>query len=273
MWVAVGAAGAWVAYQCGHFLLAAPEMTLVHPDQISVAGNRYVSPARVREVFAADRNRSVLLIPLDARRQALEAIPWVEQASVRRALPNKIQVDITERTPIAFLREGSDLALIDEHGVILDRPVEGAFHFPVLTGLGSDMALDDREKRMQLFAGFMQSIELARSGASEQVSEVDLAEVHDVRATLTGFGSAAAAGGSAAPLVVHFGEDDFQGKYQTLVEGIAEWRATAGTIESVDLRYSREAVVNQERTAPPRRRPPGRAAVHGAKHSRSIVKP
>ncbi|MGA3293740.1 MAG: FtsQ-type POTRA domain-containing protein [Candidatus Acidiferrales bacterium] len=258
MWAAVGLVGAWVAYDLGHFLLASPEMALVHPEQVELAGNHYVTRASVLEIFAADRGRSVLRIPLESRRRELEAIPWVEQATVRRALPNKIEVEITERTPIAFLREGGEMALVDLHGVILDRPLTGEFHFPVVAELGEDMAQEDREKRMQLYSGFMQQIESARAGAAEQVSEVDLSDEHDLRATLTGLqrvgdSGAASSGGdwgqADAPVVVHFGDEDFAAKYQTLVENIGQWRAAAGRVESVDLRFGREAVVNPDTAA------------------------
>ena len=49
------------------------------------------------------------------------------------------------------------------------------------------MPLDEREQRMQLFAGFMQQIESASPGRPISVSEVDLSDAHDLRATLTGF--------------------------------------------------------------------------------------
>ena len=39
---------------------------------------------------------------------------------------------------------------------------------------------------MQLFSGFTQQIESGASGALDQVSEVDLSDEHDVRATITG---------------------------------------------------------------------------------------
>jgi cell division protein FtsQ len=262
MWAAVGLAGAWVAYDLGHFLLASPEMALVHPDQVSLSGNHYVTRASVLEIFATDRSRSILRIPIEKRRRELEAIPWVEQATVRRALPNRIEVEITERTPIAFLRDGSDMALVDVHGVILERPLTASFHFPVVTGIGADMPREDREQRMQLFSGFMQQVESARAGATEQVSEVDLSDGHDVRATLSGLQRAGASAGESsgaassgewgqadAPIVVHFGDGDFAAKYQTLVENIGQWRATAGRVESVDLRFSREAVVNPDTAA------------------------
>jgi len=259
MWAAVGLAGAWIAYDLGHFLLASPEMALIHPEQIALKRNHYVTAADVREIFAADRGKSVLRIPLDQRRSEIEAIPWVEHATVQRVLPNGIEVEVTERTPIAFLRNGTGMALVDVHGVILERPLEGNFHFPVVTGIGADMPQDDREQRMQLFSGFLQQIEAAHPGAGEQVSEVDLSDAHDVRATLTGFQTVSAATGDAsgsgqvdAPVVVRFGDSDFASKYQTLIEDIGQWRATTGRVESIDLRFGGEAVVNPDTTVAPK---------------------
>ena len=185
MWTAVGLAGAGAAYQCGRFLLTSPEMALLHPDQISLEGNHYVTPDSVRKVFLRDRGTSVLRIPIAERRRQLETIAWVEQAAVRRVLPNRIQVEITERTPIAFLREAGDLSLVDVHGVILERPLEGDFHFPVVTGISREMLLEDRQQRMRQLSKFIQEIGSVRRDAADEVSEVDLSDARDVRATLT----------------------------------------------------------------------------------------
>jgi cell division protein FtsQ len=256
-WCVIALAAAATGYALGHYLLVSPEMALIHSEQVQVAGNQYVPRGRVLEIFSADRNRSVLRIALNERRRQLETIPWVEQATVRRALPNRMEVEITERTPIAFLREGSDLALVDAHGVILDRPLKANFHFPVITGIGADMPIEDRELRMQMFAGFSQQVEAARAGAMEQVSEVDLTEAKDLRATISGLQVVNTSGGAAAndawgnadaPIVVHFGDSDFQSKYLTVLNDIGQWRAAAGRVESVDLRFNGEAVVNPDRT-------------------------
>ena len=254
LWILAALALAGMAYVTENFLLHAPAMTLIKPDQIHIAGNRYVQAANVLGIFASDRNKSVLRIPLDQRRKQIESLPWVEQAAVRRALPNRIEVDITERTPIAFLRDGSEMNLIDAYGMILERPLKGEFHFPVVSGVSSEMPIDEREKRMGLFAGFIQQIQTAHPGATEQVSEVDLSDAEDLRATLTGLPGGSLPGGvtsgdwgqTETPLLVHFGDSDFEGKYRTLLDNIGQWRATAGRVESVDLRFSREAVVNPE---------------------------
>jgi cell division protein FtsQ len=278
--VVAGVAGAGVAYGCAYFLMASPEMALLHPEQVEISGNRNVSRAGILDILRSDRGHSLVRVPLSQRRRQLESIPWVEEATVRRALPHTLQVEIVERTPVAFFRDGDDLALVDLHGVILDRPVQGRFHFPVVTGMTSGMPIEDREKRMQLFSGFMHELETARAGAVEEVSEVDLADLHDLRATLDGLQtgstpSASAASGSSEawgdtndPILVHFGEADFESKYQTLIDKLRQWRATAGRIQSVDLRFDGQAVVNSDTPVIARMQPGPATQKHVLKHAR-----
>jgi hypothetical protein len=90
----------------------------------------------------------------------------------------------------------------------------------------------------------------------EKVSEVDLTEAKDLRATISGLQVGSALNGSPddqwsgsdAPILVHFGDTDFENKFFTVLNDIGEWRAKAGRVESVDLRFDGEAVVNPDRT-------------------------
>ena len=130
--VAVGAtlAVSTAVYALGAFLLASPQMSL-HASRSSRARGQSLRHAarNILEIFAPDRGHSVLRIPLDARRKQIESLAWVESAVVRRALPNRVQVEIVERTPIAFLRDAGDLALIDVHGVDSRSPRRRQFSF------------------------------------------------------------------------------------------------------------------------------------------------
>lgn len=238
----IGAMSAVVV--AGRFLLYAPQMLLVRPEQIEVTGNHIVSRDAVLQQFAHDRGRSLLRIPLDARRGALEEIAWVEAATVQRVLPNRIRVELTERTPIAFLRNGTELALIDGHGVILDRPRGEDLQFPILTGLSENMPQEERGKRMQTYQEFMKDVDLVRSGSSDRVSEVDLANPKDLRAVMTGISSV----GDPQALTVHFGAGDFTGKYRMVVENFAQWQASNGRVQSIDLQYAKQVVLNPEGT-------------------------
>ena len=230
------------AYMVGDFLLRSPKVRLSSPDQVEVAGNRIVSRAALLSPFYKDHDRSVLRIPLDSRRDEIEQIAWVESATVKRILPNRIRVDITERTPIAFVRNGNELALIDQDGVILDRPQGEDLHFPIVTGLTDSMPRAEREKRMQTYREFLRDADLVRSGSSEFVSEIDLANPHDLRVVMAGLP------GLNVPqaITLHLGSGEYTGKYRMLVENFAQWQSNAGCVQSVDLQYARQVVLNPD---------------------------
>jgi cell division protein FtsQ len=246
VWSVAGAALVTVGYFGTRYALYSPQMLLVKPDQIAVSGNRIVAPEEIQKLFVRDRNRSVLRIPLEARRAQIQEIPWVEEASVQRILPNRLRVEITERTPVAFFRNGNELTLIDAQGVLLERPEGEDFHFPIVTGMSEGLGREEREKRMQVYQEFMKDIDLVKPGSSERVSEADLGNPRDLCAVLTGFGN----DGSAPAITVHFGQSDFTGKYRTLVENFTQWQANAGPVHAIDLRYSRQVVVNPDTSAP-----------------------
>ena len=233
------------AYHGTRFLLYSPSMLLLRPEQIELTGNHVVTREAVLKQFVEDRNRSVLRMSLDLRRSQLEQIPWIESATVERILPNRIRIELTERTPIAFVRNGDEVALIDPHGVILDRPRDADFQFPIVSGVSEDLPRDQREKRIELYQEFMKDIELVRGGSSENVSEVDLSVPRDVRVVMTGLASPT----DPQAVTVHFGSGDFSGKYKMLVDNFAQWQAHTGHVQSIDLQYARQVVVNPDSSA------------------------
>jgi cell division protein FtsQ len=255
VWIIVGAAGVTSAVAAGNFLLYSPQMLILKADQIELVGNRIVTREAVVQQFARDRNRSVLQVPLDERRSQLEALPWVESASVQRVLPNRLRVELTERTPIAFLQNGTELALIDVHGVILDRPEGEDLHFPIVTGMSENMPREERERRMQTYQEFLKDIDLVGFSSSrgvkqariavhpsEKVSEVDLSNPKDLRVVMTGLMGI----NEAQAVTIHFGQTDFPGKFTMLVDNFAQWHAKAGCVRSVDLQFSRQIVLNSD---------------------------
>jgi cell division protein FtsQ len=242
VWTIAGAAVAAAGASSARFLLYSPQMMLIKPDQIEVSGNRIVARGDIQRLFMADRGRSIVRIPLDKRRTQIQELPWVEDASVQRILPNRLRVFITERTPIAFFRNGAELVLVDAHGVLLDRPESEDYRFPIVTGLSENMPREEREKRMQTYQEFMKDADLVKPGSSDRVSELDLSNPRDLKAVLTGLGS----GPDAQAVTVYFGQSDFTGKYRMLIENFAQWQASAGPVRSIDLQYSRQVVVNPD---------------------------
>lgn len=242
VWTLVGAAALGATVFSARYLLYSPQMLLVKPDQIEVNGNHIVAREAVQKLFSRDRGLSLLKIPLDKRRMEIEELPWVEEASVQRILPNRVRVFITERTPIAFFRNGTELTLVDAHGVLLDRPEGEDFHFPIVTGLSESLPREERERRMQTYQEFMKDVDLVKPGSSDQISELDLSNPRDLRVVMAGLGGNT----DAHAVTVHFGQTDFTGKFRMLVENFAQWQANSGTVHSIDLQYSRQVVVNPD---------------------------
>ena len=242
LWIFIGAAAITVSILAGRFALYSPQMQLIKSDQIDVAGNHVVARESLVNIFYGDRGKSVLTVPLEERRDKIRDIKWVESASVQRILPNRIRVEITERNPIAFVRNGSEVALIDGHGVILDRPTDLDARFPIVSGITDALPKDEAERRMEIYQELVRDLNTVNGDSSNQLSEVDLSNPKNVRIVMAGI-----PGVNATQAVnIKFGSGDFTSKYRMLVENFAQWQANAGCVHSVDLQFTRQIVLNPD---------------------------
>ena len=172
-------------------------------------------------------------MPLSARRKQLESIPWVQRATVMRFLPDRLTVSIVERTPVAFVREGAQVELADADGVILSMPpvmmAQHHYSFPVITGINAKDSLLSRRARMAVYQKFIAELDQNNQHRTDQVSEIDLSDPEDLRATMPEQGS---------DILAHFGDDHFLERLQLYKAHIAEWRQRYPKLIGVDLRYS-----------------------------------
>ena len=241
-WILIAAATIAIAVVAVRFALYSPQVQLVKTEQIDLTGNHIVARESLVNIFYPDRGHSVLTIPLDRRRAEIEKIKWVESASVQRILPNRVRVEITERTPIAFVRNGSEIALIDGHGVILDLPNDLDARFPIISGITDALPRDEAERRMQTYQELVRDLNIVNADSANQLSEVDLSNPKNVRIVMAGI-----PGVSAAQAVnIRFGSGDFTSKYRMLVENFTQWQANAGCVRSVDLQFTRQIVLNPD---------------------------
>jgi hypothetical protein len=145
---------------------------------------------------------------------------------------------------VAFANFGGHVGLVDNEGVLLDKPESAFFDFPVLTGLDLSAGSEECRTRLALYQGFMRQVgeEIARSGWI--VSEADLSDGDDLKALLVQ---------GRETVQVHFGHENFLQHFHTFLALLPELRKSNAPIDSVDLRYRNQVVVNpQERPpAPP----------------------
>ncbi len=72
-------------------------------------------------------------VNLDALRQALEKLPWVRHAEVRRQWPSRLEVRIEEHEPAARWGEGTT-HLVNTFGEVFSASLSRDLHLPQLSG-------------------------------------------------------------------------------------------------------------------------------------------
>ncbi len=220
------------------FLDHDPRFRIDSSASIQTFGNSQLSRADLLSVFGSDIGRNLFFVPLAQRRLALEQIPWVRQATVMRLLPNQLRVAVTERTPIAFVQVRGRIELADADGVLLTMtPQQMAarhYSFPVVSGIVPADPLSVRSARMHLYQRFIADLDSTGEPISAQLSEVDLSDPNDVRATVPANGS---------DLLLYFGQEDFLARWRNYQAHIAQWQQQYPKLASIDLRYDREVVL------------------------------
>ncbi len=223
-------------------------------DNIEVTGNDHVSRAEITRVFGGDISRNVFAVPLDERKKQLEELPWVDSATVMRILPDRIRVHVVERKPVAFAQVGSRVELIDPHGVLMEMPfsTNTKYSFPVIVGMNENEPLSTRSARMKIYQQLVKELDAGGEHNSQSLSEVDVTDPEDVRVTVDDPDGA---------VLVHLGSSDFADRFHLYVAHVKEWRAQYQHLESVDLRYDNQVILNSDsKTAKPAPIEPAAAA-------------
>ena len=87
---------------------------------IDLTGVERMNRLKVYEEVMEHRGTPMPMLDLAAIRAELKRMPWVAEARVSRQLPDKLVIDIQERTPHAVLVKPDRLVLIDRNGIELD---------------------------------------------------------------------------------------------------------------------------------------------------------
>ena len=236
----VGYGLAMFAWNSHHFVLASPE-------DVAVTGNHYVMRDEVLGALGIPltgdprRGTNVFRLSLDSVRRGVETLPWVRSAAVTRILPHGLLVHITERTPIAYANVRGRINLVDDDGMVLEKPDNGTFDFPVVFGLESLTNMDDRRARLALYEEFMRQLGQEAPRAGWVISEVYLSDAEDLKALLIH---------GQQTVQVHFGQKDFAERFRNFLAMMPEIQRSNDKLDSVDLRYHNQIVVDPMNSAP-----------------------
>jgi cell division protein FtsQ len=228
------AGGIYASQQFQQFLIRDPRFFLPGPadyglesPNLSLTGVRYASRAQILRLFEQDYGRSLYLFPLAERRKALRNVKWVRDATIVRIWPDRLQVQISERKPAAFVKlPGESMArwgLIDDEGVILEPPAKAAFQLPVLAGIRTSEPPDKRGTRVRRMQRLMKDL----GPLAGNVSEVDVSDLDNLKI-------AEQVGGAAVSLLL--GDRNFSSRLQNFLNHYDDIHRKMPQAGSFDLR-------------------------------------
>ena len=160
--------GLVVAYQA---LLVSPFFAL---DRLSINGRERLDQEEILRLAGVQPGMNLLKVNPKVLIQRLESSPWVEQAQIRRVLPDEMRIHILEKKPWALLHS-EGLWYLDRIGRPIKRIEAGEeFNLPIITGLSQEAA-ETAQGRQDLAEAMEIVARLSRAGSPlllDQVSEI-----------------------------------------------------------------------------------------------------
>ena len=229
----------YATYQGVTLIAAAQSLQIGH---MQVRGHERLSTGEVLALVEGLRGQNILAVALDEWQEKLIKSPWVESATIRRVLPSTVEIAIHERRPMGIGRIGMATYLIDDKGVIIDEygPAYADIDLPIIDGLASspqDGGSIVDIARAEFAARVLASLS-ARPEVLKQVSQIDVANLHDAVVILDG-----------DPALLHVGESDFAARLQQYLDLAPALRERVTAIDYVDLRFDERMYVRPVKTA------------------------
>ncbi|MEW6594664.1 MAG: FtsQ-type POTRA domain-containing protein [Thermodesulfobacteriota bacterium] len=129
------------ALAAGSFLMlkALERSEFFQVTAIRIQGSQRVTKNQILELSGVDIHTNLLALDLDEVKARVESHEWVESADVDRNWPNRLQITIRERVPVALVSFREGLFYLDRQGIAFAKvlPPED-LDYPVITGLSRE---------------------------------------------------------------------------------------------------------------------------------------
>lgn len=112
---------------------------------IEIRGENRLKSREVLEIVGIAEGMNTLALSIVDMEKALSRNPWVDELSIRRVLPDKINIEIRERVPKYWVKRGKDLYYADELGATIAPVTPGPYgSLPILeVEKGAEALLDE----------------------------------------------------------------------------------------------------------------------------------
>jgi cell division protein FtsQ len=238
--VVIGAMVSYGLYSAAGMVLSAEALTITH---VSVVGNTRMALGEVLSLTDELKGTSMVTADLESLRVRLRELPWVQDAAIRRVFPGTMLVVISERQPMGIGRLGTQLQLVDPHGVLIGEfgPHYAELDLPIIDGLapparGAAATVDP--VRAALASRLIADLS-RRPDLSVRLSQVDVSDVRDVAVIL-----------KDDTVLVRLGRERFVERMQSYLDLRDALHERVDDIDYVDLRFDGRVYVRPRVSRP-----------------------
>lgn len=223
-----------------HRAVESPLLRFQPARDVTVTGNHVVPSSDIVNAIGLGETAQSLATPilqldLTSIRRRVERIPWVKSASITRIFPDRLRVTVVERTPVAYASIGGRIELVDQDGILLDMRRGAESGFPVIYGLSDAEDASVRKERLAPYLRFITSAKGPLKDSGWSVSEADVSNPDDLRVLLVK---------GPTTVLARFGSRNYLQRAESFISVVPRILARSTKINSIDLRFRDEVVVD-----------------------------
>ena len=240
-------------------------------DDIRVTTDGLLTRAQILEIMEIQDGKNIFTVDLAKSRKALDLLPQVERVDLRRVLPSRIDVRISERQPIAWVAPSADTELgvdgkaflVDTRGYVMRtrKILPEHLALPILIGVVmEDVAPGQKLPTAEAFSA-VELIKLSADDLRWQPRVVDVSKGYCLLVT------------DQRKAKVTFGFDNIEGQLSRLRQIIDYVEPTQREFQSVNLMLERSVpiVFAPAPVAPPTETKPVKGKGAGKNNVNSVV--
>jgi cell division protein FtsQ len=111
---------------------------------VTLNGRKQLTQDEILAIGGVNGRSSLLFLDAATVRDRLKANPWIADANVLKLYPDRLQIDVTERSAFALWQQDGRLAVVADDGAVLETYVSRRFtSLPLVVGKGADTRAKD----------------------------------------------------------------------------------------------------------------------------------
>lgn len=109
-------------------------------EKINVLNNKLLKKDEIIKISKIKKNLNIFKINSLDIQGRLTSDPFIKSASIKKTLPNTVNIDIIEREKTFILEYLSIYLLVDDEGIVMDHLEDSKVELPLVKGFSSDIS-------------------------------------------------------------------------------------------------------------------------------------